>query len=123
MRKILILWAATVVFFWGWYFMSYYDTGPTFFFSRAFHEHMFNIYAGILNIPASEIPMKLVYVFVFDTAIVFGIAALRWYKHWLPQTWNFIKQRLGFESSHASREKISAIVSGPIANGPVHPAE
>ena len=118
MRKILILWAATIVFFWGWYFLSYYDTGPTFFFSRSFHEHMFNIYANILQIPASEIPMKLVYVFVFDTFIVLGIAVLRWYKHWLPQTWNFIKHKLGFQSTYASRSKINTI-----ANGPVHPAE
>jgi phosphoglycerol transferase MdoB-like AlkP superfamily enzyme len=118
MRKILILWAATIVFFWGWYFMSYYNTGPSFFFSRGFHDHMFNVYSNILQIPASEIPMKLAYVFVVDTLIVFGIAALRWYKHWLPQSWNFIKHKLGLSSSYASRDKINAV-----AGGRVHPAE
>lgn len=118
MRKILILWAATIIFFWGWYFMSYYDTGPTFFFTRAFNDHMFNVYANILQIPASEIPIKIAYVFVIDTFIVLGIAALRWYKHWLPQSWNFIKYKLGFSSAYASRDKIKAI-----ADGPAHPAE
>ena len=118
MSKILIFWAATIIFFWGWYFMSYYNTGPTFFFSRGFNDHIFNIYSSILQIPASEIPMKLAYVFVIDTFIVFGIAALRWYKHWLPQTWNFIKHKLGFQSSYATKERINAV-----AGGQVHPAE
>lgn len=118
MRKILILWAATIVFFWGWYFMSYYDMGPTFFFSRAFHDQMFGIYANILQIPASEIPIKLAYVFVVDTLIVFGIAALRWYKHWMPQTWSFIKHKLGFKGAYATKDKINSVVSGQ-----AHPAE
>ena len=103
--------------------MSYYNTGPTFFFSRSFHEHMFNVYSGILQIPAAEIPMKLVYVFIVDTLIVLGIAALRWYKHWLPQTWAFIKQKLGMETSPVADKNINGMVSGPVANGPVHPAE
>lgn len=123
MRKILILWAATIVFFWGWHFASYYDLGPTFFFSRGFNDHMYGVYSNILQIPASEVPGKIAWVFVFDTFLVFGIAALRWYKHWLPQSWNWIKHKLGFSSSYASRDKINMIATGNLANGQVHPAE
>lgn len=118
MRKILIFWAATIVFFWGWHFASYYDTGPTFFLSKHFHDNMYGIYANILNVPASEIPVKLAWVFVVDTIIVFGIAALRWYKHWLPQSWNWVKHKLGFQSAYATKGKINTI-----ADGPAHPAE
>lgn len=114
MRKILILWAATILFFWGWHFASYYNTGPTFFFSKAFHDHMYGVYANILQIPASEIPVKVAWVFFIDTLIVMGIAALRWYKHWLPQSFAWIKSRLGMKPA------------GNIAShsdGQVHPAE
>ncbi len=118
MRKILIIWAATVVLFWGWHFVSYYDLGPTFFFSKNFHAHMYGIYAQVLNIPASEVPIKVAWVFVFDTFIVFGIAALRWYKRWLPQLLAFIKSKLGFHKADENDDNSSQIV-----NGPVHPAE
>lgn len=118
MRKILILWAATILFFWGWHFASYYNTGPTFFLSKAFNDHMYGIYGKILQIPASEVPVKLAWVFFIDTLLVFGIAALRWYKSWLPQSWSWIKHKFGFSGAHASKDKINAIAAGS-----VHPAE
>jgi len=118
MRKILYLWAFTIVFFWGWHFVSYYDLGPTFFFSRGFHDHMYGIYANILQIPASEVPIKVAWVFVIDTLIVFAIAALRWYKHWLPQSWGWTRQKLGLQKRNSADDDITER-----GDGRVRPAE
>jgi len=118
MRKILYLWAFTIVFFWGWHFASYHDLGPTFFFSRGFHDHMYGIYGNILQIPASEVPVKIAWVFVIDTFIVLAIAALRWYKYWLPQSMIWIRHRLGLQKTVSVEEKTTDTVDGQ-----AHPAE
>jgi len=118
MRKIFISWLATIVFCRGWHFASYYDTGPTFYLSREFHDQVYGFYGNMLNIPPSEIPERIAWLLVVDTIIVFGIIALRYYKRWLPQTLNFIKRKLGFKSAYASKDRINSAVSGP-----VHPAE
>lgn len=106
MRTILILWIIPVVLFWGWYGLSAYDMHfGMFFLSRDFHDHIFQLYSRILHMPVDEIPGKLAWLFGIDTLIVFGIAALRWYKHWLPQTIEYVRSAFGFETSKARLEK------------------
>lgn len=106
MRTILILWIIPVVLFWGWYGLSANDMHyGMFFLSRAFHDHIFQLYSQILHMPADEIPVKLAWLFGIDTLIVFGIAALRWYKHWLPQSYAYIRGVLGFPTAEQRLEE------------------
>lgn len=118
MRKLFMSWLATIVFFRGWHVASYYDTGPTFFLSRQFHDQVYAFYGKILDIPPSEIPERIFWLLVVDTLIVLSIVALRYHKKWLPQTLSFIKQKLGIKTSTVSQDKINQVVSGQ-----VHPAE
>lgn len=130
MRVILILWAIPVVLFWGWYGLSAYNINFGFFFlSRGFHDHIFQIYGNILQMPAEDVPVALAWIFGVDSLIVFGVAALRWYKHWLPQTYNYLKTLFTGTPSKAHLEtrvedvlmRSSGVKAGSI--GPVRPAE
>lgn len=135
MRTILILWIIPVVLFWGWYGLSAYDMHyGVFFLTREFHDHIFGLYSNILHMPADEIPVKLAWLFGIDTLIVFGIAALRWYKHWLPQSYAFVRKSLGFQTPEAKLEervervlnkdhKLETERSKDVPIGPVQPAE
>jgi len=97
MRVILILWAIPIILFWGWYGLSANNLHfGVFFLERQFHDLMFNIYSNILGVPAEDIPGWFAWIFFIDTLIILAIAALRWYKHWLPQIINWIKAKTGF---------------------------
>lgn len=104
MRVLLIMWIIPVVLFWGWYGLSANNMHfGWFFLTRGFHDHLFGIYGSILQMPPEEVPEKLAWVFGIDTVIVFGIAALRWYKKWLPQTWDWIQRTFGITLPKKSR--------------------
>ncbi len=132
MRAILILWAIPLILFWGWYGLSAYNISfGVFFLERQFHDLVFNIYSNILGIPAAEIPGWLAWVFFIDTLILLGVAALRWYKHWLPQTINWIKEKTGL--AEEERDYVKEIYEPLIlkrveeisanSNSPVRPGE
>lgn len=129
MRTILILWIIPVVSFWGWYGLSANDINfGLFFLTREFHDHLFSIYSQILQMPADEIPVKLAWLFGIDTLIVFGIAALRWYKAWLPQSWNYVREKVSgnpAETAFDARMDRVLTTSTPVSSpaGRVHPAE
>ena len=85
MRVILILWFIPVFVFWGWYALSVNDLNMgMFFLTRQFHDHLFGIYASILHLPREDVPVAIAGVFAFDSILVLGLAALRWYKKWMP---------------------------------------
>lgn len=85
MRVILILWFFPLFVFWGWYALSVNDINMGWFFlTRQFHDHLFNIYAAILHMPRDDVPLAIAGVFAFDSVLVLGLAALRWYKKWMP---------------------------------------
>lgn len=95
MRLVIILWAIPVILFWGWYGLSVNDWHfGLYFLERRFHDFVFHIYSQQLGMPANEIPAMIAWVFIVDTALVFGAAALRWYKAWLPQTYHWIRDKL-----------------------------
>ncbi|MEM9329704.1 MAG: DUF6105 family protein [Pseudomonadota bacterium] len=132
MRAILILWAIPLVLFWGWYGLSAYNLHfGLFFLERQFHDLIFQIYSNILGLPAEDIPLWLAWVFFIDTMIILAIAALRWYKHWLPQTVKWLKEKSGLADEQ--RDYVQKIYeplilnkhdeTKPVANGPVPPAE
>lgn len=130
MRVILILWIIPVVFFWGWYGLSAYNINfGLFFLTRGFHDHIFQIYGSILHMPAEDVPVALAWIFGVDTLIVFGVAALRWYKHWLPQTFSYLKTLVVGQPETAlleNRVEDVLIRSGHLKTGSAgqaHPAE
>ncbi len=85
MRVILILWFIPLFLFWGWYALSVNDIHMgVLFLTRQFHDHLFDIYAAILHMPREDVPLAIAGVFAFDSVLVLGLAALRWYKKWLP---------------------------------------
>ena len=138
MRKILYLWALTIFIFWGWHFASLYDTGPSFVFSLKFHQHIYQVYGNILHMPPADVPLAIAWLFFVDTLIVLGIAALRWYKHWLPQTWTWLRNKVSLAREEQGEEvpsiysdlqpQTSRIATATpevkdFATGQVHPAE
>jgi len=130
MRVILILWLIPVVLFWGWYGLSANNINfGLFFLTRGFHDHIFQIYGSILHMPPADVPVALAWIFGIDTLIVFGVAALRWYKHWLPQTYAYLKRLVVGEPSQENLEqRVENVLlhSGHLktsSTGPGHPAE
>ncbi|MEM7068977.1 MAG: DUF6105 family protein [Pseudomonadota bacterium] len=132
MRAILILWAIPLILFWGWYGLSAYDLSfGLYFLERDFHDLIFRIYENMTGVPAEDIPGWLAGIFFVDTLIILAVAALRWYKHWLPQTISWIRQKTGFGQNEADYPEGTyvpmatgngeAFASGLI--GPVRPAE
>ena len=117
MRIILILWAIPIILFWGWYALSAYDLHFGFFFlERRFHDVVFNLYSQLLGVPADEIPALLAGVFVVDTLIILGVAALRWYKLWLPQTIRWMREKTGLADEQ--REYVRKIYQPTITPEP-----
>ncbi len=131
MRIILILWAIPIILFWGWYALSVNDMHfGNLFLSRLFHDHMFQIYGNMLNMPPEEVPAKIAGVFIFDTGLLFSIAAFRWRKSWLPGTLAWFRDVSGWDVEHGSTTEplIDGFFYGdqsPIGNsvGQARPAE
>ncbi|MDJ0613773.1 MAG: DUF6105 family protein [Rhizobiaceae bacterium] len=131
MRIVIILWMIPLVLFWGWYFLSANDMHFGYFFlTRGFHDHLFEIYGKILFLPPEDVPVALAWIFFIDTLIVFfGVAAVRWYKLWLPQTYAFLKGLVTGKKPTVSEKDAQdmpekhTLSSTPDLIGPMQPAE
>lgn len=78
MKYIFALWAFPLVFFWGWYFLSYYDVNFGYLMlSRQMHDMVFQIYGEMLHMDPKVIPGLLAKAFLFDTLIILAIWAFR----------------------------------------------
>lgn len=78
MKWLLVFWAGPILFLGSWFTLSYYDISfGTFFFSRQMHDLVFQIYGNVLGIPPDEVPPLVLRAIILDTAIVFGLVALR----------------------------------------------
>jgi hypothetical protein len=78
MRYILILWAAPVGLFWGWYFLSLNDINfGLLIFSRKIHDFVFNIYGQILGVDPAEIPGFVARACLFDAVLLAALYAFR----------------------------------------------
>lgn len=98
MRVILVLWFIPILLFGGWYSLSLNDVNFGFFFlERQFHDLIFMIYGNMLNMPPEEVPALIAGVFAVDTLAIFGIAAVRWHRHWVPHTVGWVKSVSGYE--------------------------
>ena len=78
MRTIIILWAAPVGLFWGWYFLSLNDINFGFLIlSRQIHDFVFNIYGQILGVDPAEIPGFVARACMFDAVLLTALYAFR----------------------------------------------
>ncbi|MGL4490424.1 MAG: DUF6105 family protein [Rhizobiaceae bacterium] len=78
MRYVMLFWALPMGFIWAWYFLSFYDVAPgSLYFTREFHDLVFQIYGQVLGIDPATIPPLLARACIVDTALIFGILAFR----------------------------------------------
>ena len=131
MRLLLILWAAPLAFFWGWYGLSANDINFGFnFLRREMHDIIFQLYGKILGVPPADVPWMLAKVFALDSLFIGAIAAWRWRKSWYPQTKAWLLDRY---AQHFAESDFTGSVAVPVeveinspeepAIGPAHPAE
>ena len=69
----------------------------------------------MLGIPAADVPLLIAWIFFVDTAIILAIAALRWYKSWLPQTIAWCKRIAGM--SEKERDYVNEIYQPMVLKG------
>jgi len=78
MRYIFAIWAAPLVLFWGWYFLSIYDMHFGYWMlSRRFNLAIFELYGEILGVDPATIPWLMAKAFFFDTLVILAIWAFR----------------------------------------------
>ena len=78
MRYLLALWAAPLVLFWGWFFLSLNDINFGYvMLSRPLHDFVFELYGEMLGIDPAIIPGMVARACVFDSLLVAAIWAFR----------------------------------------------
>lgn len=78
MRYIFALWAAPLVLFWGWFFVSLNDMNFGYvMLSRQFHDFLFQIYGQILGIDPTIIPGMVAKACIVDTLLLLAFWAFR----------------------------------------------
>ncbi len=88
--------------------------------SRDVHDLVFRIYGNMLGMDPETIPGVVAAACVFDSAIVLGIAAIKWRESWLPQVKETFARYWGDDSQEEAPEEFTHQYS---ADGRVHPAE
>ncbi|MGB7286668.1 MAG: DUF6105 family protein [Salaquimonas sp.] len=121
MRIFLTLWFVPLALFWGWYALSANDISFGFhMLSRNVHDLVFEIYANMLGMEPESIPGVVAAACAFDTAIVMGIAAIKWRASWLPKAKETFRSYWGEDHMMDTDEEFTSEYS---SNGRVHPAE
>lgn len=78
MRYLLALWAAPLVLFWGWFFLSLNDINFGYvMLSRQLHDMVFQLYGQMLGIDPAIIPGMVAKACLFDSLLVLAIWAFR----------------------------------------------
>jgi len=113
--------------FWGWYALSANDISFGFnILTRNVHDLVFQVYGNMLGMEPETIPGVVAAACAFDSAIVLGIAAIKWRSSWWPQTKATFLAYWGDESEEDRYEELS---QKPFSfdeyspSGRVHPAE
>lgn len=112
MRYVLALWAAPLVLFWGWFFLSLNDMHFGYvMLSRKVHDLVFGLYGQMLGIDPATIPALVAKACIVDTLIICAIYAFR------------RRRRIADWWSSGSGQRFSRRFSAAIEGGRVHPAE
>lgn len=78
MRYLFALWAAPLVLFWGWFFLSLNDINFGYIMlSRQLHDLVFQLYGQMLGIDPAIIPGMVAKACVFDSLLLMAIWAFR----------------------------------------------
>lgn len=78
MRYVLILWAAPLGLFWGWFFLSAHDINfGSIYLSRALHELVFEVYGEMLGIDPTTIPWLVGKACIVDTLLILALYAFK----------------------------------------------
>jgi hypothetical protein len=78
MKYVVAIWAAPLVLFWGWFFLSLNDINfGSIFLTRQLHDLVFKIYGEMLGVSPETIPAMIADACIVDTAIIVGIWGLR----------------------------------------------
>jgi Family of unknown function (DUF6105) len=91
MKYVVAIWAAPLVLFWGWYFLSLNDINfGTVYLTRQLHELVFQLYGKILGVEPGSIPGMIAEACFFDTLLVIAIWAVRRRREidaWAEERW------------------------------------
>ena len=78
MKYVVAIWAAPLVLFWSWYFLSLNDINfGTIYLTRQLHDLVFQLYGEVLGVDPGSIPSMIAEACLFDTLVVVAIWALR----------------------------------------------
>lgn len=111
MRALLALWAAPLVLFWGWYFLSLNDMNFGYvMLSRPLHDLVFELYGNMLGIDPATIPGLVAEACLFDTMLLLAI-------------WAFRRRRAIAAWVRALRDRQAAPSPTVFEDGPKLPAE
>ncbi|KUM27669.1 hypothetical protein AU467_16240 [Mesorhizobium loti] len=78
MRALFVFWAAPLVLFWGWFFLSLNDMNFGYvMLSRQLHDLVFQLYGQMLGIDPMIIPGMVARACVFDSFLLAGLVAFR----------------------------------------------
>ncbi|MDX8464478.1 DUF6105 family protein [Mesorhizobium sp. VK23B] len=78
MRSLLAFWAAPLILFWGWYFLSLNDINFGYvMLSRQLHDLAFQLYGQVLGVDPAIIPGMVARACVFDSFLLLGLVAFR----------------------------------------------
>jgi hypothetical protein len=78
MRYLLAAWAAPLVLFWGWYFLSLNDMNFGYvMLTRDMHDFVFQIYGQILGVDPATIPGLVAKACVFDSLFIAALYLFR----------------------------------------------
>ena len=78
MKYFVAAWAAPLVLFWGWFFLSLNDMNFGYvMLSRQVHDLVFNLYGEMLGVDPAAIPGMVAKACIFDSFLIAGIWAFR----------------------------------------------
>ncbi|RUW70098.1 MULTISPECIES: DUF6105 family protein [unclassified Mesorhizobium] len=78
MRTLFALWAAPLLLFWGWFFLSLNDMNFGYvMLSRPLHDLVFQLYGEMLGIDPALIPGIVAKACVFDSFLLMALWAFR----------------------------------------------
>jgi hypothetical protein len=103
MRWILGIWAAPLVIFWGWYFLSLNDIHFGYIMlTRELHDLVFQLYGEMLGLEPATIPALVAKACIVDTLFLLAI-------------WAFRRRRLIAAWLRSTRERYAGEASSPTA--------
>ena len=78
MKYVFAIWAAPLVLFWGWFFLSLNNINfGSVYLSRQLHDLVFQIYGDMIGVDPASIPLMIAEACIIDTAIIVAIWAFR----------------------------------------------